>query len=111
MEGVSAASPSDAEPPLIGCCIADMRLSRIVVGEENTGQTDRFRGSYMADVWIPRVKNLLKAELKRRGVSCRELAEKLTAMGVPESERTSPARSRGAALPQPSSSSAWSPSG
>lgn len=39
------------------------------------------------DVWTPRVKNLLKGELKRRGVSYRELAEKLTAMGVPESER------------------------
>ncbi|MFJ6025316.1 DUF6471 domain-containing protein [Brevundimonas sp. NPDC092305] len=39
------------------------------------------------DVWTPRVKNLLKAELKRRGVSYRELAEKLTAIGVPESER------------------------
>lgn len=39
------------------------------------------------DVWTPRVKNMLKAELKRRGVSYRELAEKLTAMGVPESER------------------------
>lgn len=39
------------------------------------------------DVWTPRVKNLLKAELKRRGVSYRDLAEKLTAMGVPESER------------------------
>ena len=39
------------------------------------------------DDWTPRVKNLLKAELKRRGVSYRELAEKLTAMGIPESER------------------------
>lgn len=39
------------------------------------------------DVWTPRVKNLLKAELKRRGVSYRELAEKLTAMGIAESER------------------------
>lgn len=39
------------------------------------------------DVWTPRVKNLLKAELKRRGVNYRELAEKLTAMGIPESER------------------------
>lgn len=29
----------------------------------------------------------LKAELKRRGVSYRDLAEKLTAMGVPGSER------------------------
>ena len=39
------------------------------------------------DIWTPRVKNLLKAELKRRGVSYRELAEKLTAMGTPDSER------------------------
>lgn len=39
------------------------------------------------DVWTPRVKNLLKAELKRRGVSYRDLAEKLTDMGTPDSER------------------------
>lgn len=39
------------------------------------------------DVWTPRVKNLLKAELKRRGVSYRELAEKLGAMGIAETER------------------------
>lgn len=39
------------------------------------------------DVWTPRVKNLLKAELKRRSVSYRELAEKLTVMGTPDSER------------------------
>ena len=31
--------------------------------------------------------NLLKAELKRRGVGYQELAEKLTAMGTPETER------------------------
>lgn len=37
--------------------------------------------------WTAKAKNLLKGELKRRGVSYRELAEKLTAMGVPESER------------------------
>ncbi len=42
----------------------------------------------MTDIdWTARAKNLLKAELKRRGVSYRELAEKLTAMGIPESER------------------------
>ena len=42
----------------------------------------------MADIdWTARAKNLLKGELKRRGVSYRELAEKLTAMGIPESER------------------------
>ena len=37
--------------------------------------------------WQDRVKGLLKAELKRRNVGYRDLAEKLTAMGVPETER------------------------
>jgi len=37
--------------------------------------------------WSERVKGLLKAELKRRNIGYRELAEKLTAMGVPETER------------------------
>lgn len=39
------------------------------------------------DVWAERAKGLLKAELKRRNVSYRELAEKLTAQGTPETER------------------------
>jgi hypothetical protein len=39
------------------------------------------------DVWAEKAKGLLKAELKRRNVSYRELAEKLTVMGAPESER------------------------
>ncbi len=37
--------------------------------------------------WSERVKGLLKAELKRRNIGYRELAEKLTAMGIPETER------------------------
>ena len=37
--------------------------------------------------WQNRVKGMLRAELKRRNVGYRELAEKLTAMGIPESER------------------------
>jgi len=37
--------------------------------------------------WSERVKGMLKAELKRRNVGYRELAEKLTSMGVPETER------------------------
>jgi hypothetical protein len=37
--------------------------------------------------WEERVKGLLKAELKKRGVGYRDLAEKLTAMGLPETER------------------------
>ena len=36
--------------------------------------------------WQDRVKGLLKAELKRRNVGYRELADKLTAMGIAESE-------------------------
>ena len=39
------------------------------------------------DEWVEHAKGLLKAELKRRNVSYRELAERLTRMGVPESER------------------------
>lgn len=39
------------------------------------------------DVWAERAKGLLKAELKRRNVSYRELAEKLSAQGTPETER------------------------
>lgn len=37
--------------------------------------------------WEERVKGLLKAELKKRGLGYRDLAEKLTAMGIPETER------------------------
>lgn len=37
--------------------------------------------------WQARVKGILKAELKRRGVSYRQLAERLEALGVHESER------------------------
>lgn len=37
--------------------------------------------------WSSLTKGLLKGELKRRNVGYRELAERLTAMGIPESER------------------------
>lgn len=37
--------------------------------------------------WEQRVKGLLKAELKRRNVGYRDLAEKLTEMGLPDTER------------------------
>ncbi len=37
--------------------------------------------------WQERVKGLLKAELKRRNLGYRELAEKLTVMGISETER------------------------
>lgn len=38
------------------------------------------------EVWTERVKGMLKAELKLRNVGYRELAAKLTAMGIPETE-------------------------
>ena len=45
-------------------------------------------GFYMPDdEWAERAKGLLKAELKRRNVGYRELADKLTADGSPDSER------------------------
>jgi hypothetical protein len=37
--------------------------------------------------WEQRVKGLLKAELKKKGLGYRELAEKLGALGIPETER------------------------
>lgn len=39
------------------------------------------------DPWAEKAKSILKAELKRRNVGYRELAEKLTAMGTPETDR------------------------
>lgn len=37
--------------------------------------------------WETRAKNLLKGELKRKGVTYAQLAEKLEALGVSENER------------------------
>jgi hypothetical protein len=37
--------------------------------------------------WQNRVKGVLKAEFARRHVSYRDLAERLSAMGIPENER------------------------
>lgn len=37
--------------------------------------------------WQDRVKGILKAELKRRNIHYRELAERLEAMGIHETER------------------------
>ena len=39
------------------------------------------------DKWVRMSQSILKAELRRRGVGYRELAEKLTAMGTPETDR------------------------
>lgn len=39
------------------------------------------------DKWVRLSQNILKAELKRRNIGYRDLAEKLTAMGTPETDR------------------------
>ena len=39
------------------------------------------------NLWEERAANLLKAELKRRGVTYAQLVEKLAALGVAEDER------------------------
>ena len=42
-------------------------------------------GVLMSDTeWQDKVKGILKAELKRRNVSYKELAERMEAMGIPE---------------------------
>lgn len=37
--------------------------------------------------WVDLSKSILKAELKRKGIGYRELAERLTALGTPETDR------------------------
>ena len=39
-----------------------------------------------SEKWDERVKNLLKAELKRKGVSYKDLAARLAAIGIDETE-------------------------
>ena len=46
-----------------------------------------FKNNPLTQEYEERAKNLLKAELKRRGLGYRDLAEKLTAMGLSETER------------------------
>lgn len=38
------------------------------------------------EAWDAKVKGILKAELKRRGITYAQLAEKLTSMGIKETE-------------------------
>lgn len=41
----------------------------------------------MKDPWVEHAKSLLKSELKKRNVSYSDLAERLTALGYPETDR------------------------
>lgn len=62
-----------------------------VVNVENIEYNDnchRIEGFMATDkAWSDRVKGLLKAELKRRNIGYRELASRLEAMGIHETER------------------------
>lgn len=49
--------------------------------------TIEFKDKPITKEYEARAKNLLKAELKRKGVGYRELAEKLAALGIYETER------------------------
>lgn len=67
-----------------------MRINYLIVKDKNIEYDDVYSECEvnMADIeWSERAKGLLKAELKRRNVGYRELAEKLTLMGIPETER------------------------
>lgn len=46
-----------------------------------------FKNNPLTQEYEEKAKNLLKAELKRRGIGYRELAEKLAAIGLQETER------------------------
>lgn len=66
-------------------------LSHIVVNGENIEYDDfcRWNGDAMRTdkEWQARVKGILKAELKRRDVGYKELADRLALLGVTDSER------------------------
>lgn len=46
-----------------------------------------FKNNPLTQEYEEKAKNLLKAELKRRGIGYRELSEKLAAIGLQETER------------------------
>lgn len=84
-----------AEPPNFTTSDVDtsnMVICGLVVNEEITGYDDishRIRETAMAEEidWQGRVKGILKAELKRRNLGYRELAERLERFGIHENER------------------------
>ena len=45
------------------------------------------KDSEVVENYETKAKNILKAELKRRGISYGQLADRLTALGTPENER------------------------
>jgi hypothetical protein len=49
--------------------------------------TNNFKDNPVTQEWETRAKNLLKGELKRRGITYGQLAERLSELGVSETER------------------------
>lgn len=68
--------------------VLDLIKSIIVVKDKTIVYDDKIdeNEDAMETDWAGRVKGILKAELKKKNVSYRELAERLTALGVSESE-------------------------
>jgi hypothetical protein len=70
-----------------------MMISHLVVNGKNiiyddiSSGNEEWRKMAKDKAWEDRVKGFLKAELKRRNVGYRELAERLEAIGVKDSER------------------------
>jgi 3-mercaptopyruvate sulfurtransferase SseA len=48
---------------------------------------EKWKDSPVTQEWETRAKNLLKGELKRKGVTYAQLAEKLAELGISENER------------------------
>lgn len=66
--------------------MACIRFKDVYIGYDD--KHHRKGGTAMIDnEWQERAKGILKAELKRRNVSYRDLAERLEAMGIEESDR------------------------
>ena len=69
---------------VLGVLVKVLRRNVVVLTTDHPAQARDEAGMAKNPEWEERVKGLLKAELKRRNVGYRELAEKLTAMGIPD---------------------------
>lgn len=54
---------------------------------ESAPLVEKWKDSPVTKEWEERAKNLLKGELKRKGVTYAQLAEKLADLGISETER------------------------
>jgi hypothetical protein len=68
--------------------VSDVMRTHIVVNDIHIAYDDKsdISEDMMETDWPARVKGLLKSELKKKNVGYRQLAELLTAMGIPETE-------------------------